>query len=146
MLQFYCSYYLNKQLVINFKKLNYVITIYLHYLIIFFFNLLNISSYYCRLARCLFDLNRPHEAQIVMENFRETFPEYTNNTACKTLRKDIKETINSSKDSTSTKTSMETRLSDYEKEWRENAIDFKLRLCGHCNTITDIKEANFFGE
>jgi WD and tetratricopeptide repeat-containing protein 1 len=28
---------------------------------------------------------------------------------------------------------------------KETATDFKLRFCGHCNTTTDIKEANFFG-
>ena len=36
-------------------------------------------------------------------------------------------------------------LSDQEKIWREHAYDYELRLCGHCNTTTDIKEANFFG-
>ena len=28
---------------------------------------------------------------------------------------------------------------------KSTATDFKLRFCGHCNTTTDIKEANFFG-
>lgn len=36
-------------------------------------------------------------------------------------------------------------LSDNEREWRGLARDYKLRFCGHCNTTTDIKEANFFG-
>ena len=30
-------------------------------------------------------------------------------------------------------------------EARSRATDFKLRFSGHCNTTTDIKEANFFG-
>lgn len=83
-----------------------------------------------------------------MENFKEKFPEFSNNSACKSLRKDIREKTleNSNKDSTTPKHSSEAKVSDYEREWRKNAIDFKLRLCGHCNTITDIKEANFFGE
>ena len=29
---------------------------------------------------------------------------------------------------------------------KEDAVDFKLRYCGHCNVATDIKEANFIGE
>ena len=36
-------------------------------------------------------------------------------------------------------------LSEEEKIWRSQANDFKKRFCGHCNTTTDIKEANFFG-
>lgn len=28
---------------------------------------------------------------------------------------------------------------------RECSFDYKHRYCGHCNTTTDIKEANFFG-
>lgn len=28
---------------------------------------------------------------------------------------------------------------------RERSYDYKHRYCGHCNTTTDIKEANFFG-
>ncbi|XP_058802060.1 WD and tetratricopeptide repeats protein 1-like [Phymastichus coffea] len=99
-----------------------------------------------RMARCLFDLNRVKEANIVMKNFAEKFPEFTNNSACKSLRKDIKEAMNTNKESQASKQSIEVKISDYEREWRKNAIDFKLRLCGHCNTITDIKEANFFGD
>ena len=29
--------------------------------------------------------------------------------------------------------------------WRGEASDYEARFCGHCNTTTDIKEANFFG-
>lgn len=32
-----------------------------------------------------------------------------------------------------------------ETTWRASAYDYELRFCGHCNTTTDIKEANFFG-
>lgn len=35
--------------------------------------------------------------------------------------------------------------SEQEKAWRADACDYELRFCGHCNTTTDIKEANFFG-
>jgi WD and tetratricopeptide repeat-containing protein 1 len=37
-------------------------------------------------------------------------------------------------------------ISEYEQEWRRNIIDYTMRFCGHCNTTTDIKEANFFGK
>lgn len=36
-------------------------------------------------------------------------------------------------------------VSDQEKELRSQALDYEQRFCGHCNTTTDIKEANFFG-
>lgn len=46
-----------------------------------------------RLARCLFDLNRPLEANKVLKRFQQKFPEYASNAACKALKMDIKEAI-----------------------------------------------------
>ncbi|KAF7256003.1 hypothetical protein EG68_05922, partial [Paragonimus skrjabini miyazakii] len=34
---------------------------------------------------------------------------------------------------------------EFERQWRANASDYTKRFLGHCNAITDIKEANFFG-
>lgn len=97
-----------------------------------------------RLARCLFDLNRSIEADKVLKNFQQKFPEYTSNSACKALKMDIKEAIDAGKDVTQSNQSF-FPISEYEQEWRRNTIDYKMRFCGHCNTTTDIKEANFFG-
>lgn len=36
-------------------------------------------------------------------------------------------------------------ISDQETCWRALAYDYEARFCGHCNTTTDIKEANYFG-
>jgi WD and tetratricopeptide repeat-containing protein 1 len=36
-------------------------------------------------------------------------------------------------------------ISDQETCWRALALDYEARFCGHCNTTTDIKEANYFG-
>ncbi|XP_018654325.1 hypothetical protein Smp_145610 [Schistosoma mansoni] len=36
-------------------------------------------------------------------------------------------------------------IDEDERERRKNAIDFSASYVGHCNSITDIKEANFFG-
>lgn len=33
-----------------------------------------------------------------------------------------------------------------EIKWRKNAADYHKSYCGHCNTLTDIKEAIFLGE
>ncbi|KAK2588472.1 hypothetical protein KPH14_004455 [Odynerus spinipes] len=97
-----------------------------------------------RLARCLFDLNRSVEAEEIIKNFLRKFPEYASNSACKALKMDIKEAIDSGRDFNSSEPDL-SQISDYEKEWRKNTIDYKMRFCGHCNTTTDIKEANFFG-
>lgn len=37
------------------------------------------------------------------------------------------------------------KWSTQEVAWRGAAKDYSSRFCGHCNTTTDIKEANFFG-
>jgi len=46
-----------------------------------------------RLARCLFDLNRSIEADKVLKSFQQKFPEYASNSACRALKMDIKEAI-----------------------------------------------------
>ncbi|XP_054012474.1 WD and tetratricopeptide repeats protein 1-like [Hylaeus anthracinus] len=96
-----------------------------------------------RLARCLFDLHRSVEAEEVIKDFQQKFPEYASNSACKALRMDIKEAIESGKDSDINRFPLQ--ISEHEQTWRHNTIDYKMRFCGHCNTTTDIKEANFFG-
>ncbi|XP_011500985.1 PREDICTED: WD and tetratricopeptide repeats protein 1-like [Ceratosolen solmsi marchali] len=105
----------------------------------------HVKAHY-RLAKCLFDLKKVNEAYIVMKNFREKFPEYINNSACNKLKSSIKEEIRINKQLATTKKAYETNISEHEKEWRQKAIDYKIRLCGHCNNNTDIKEANFFGD
>lgn len=47
------------------------------------------------MARCLFDLNRAVEADKVLKNFQQKFPEYASNSSCKALKMDIKEAIDS---------------------------------------------------
>ncbi|XP_066582568.1 WD and tetratricopeptide repeats protein 1 [Prorops nasuta] len=95
-----------------------------------------------RLARCLLTINRPVEAQKVMRRFQQKFPEYASYSTFKALKKDINGVVKYESTPTNPLTFI---ISQYEQEWRNNAIDYKLRFCGHCNTTTDIKEANFFG-
>lgn len=42
-------------------------------------------------------------------------------------------------------TSRKDSISEDEMVLRERSYDYQFRYCGHCNTTTDIKEANFFG-
>ncbi|XP_076163678.1 WD and tetratricopeptide repeats 1 [Ptiloglossa arizonensis] len=100
----------------------------------------HVKSYF-RLARCLFEVHRSVEAYKVIVEFKIKFPEYASNSACKALIMQIEGAIVSEKDDTKTI----LQISKYEQAWRHNTIDYKMRFCGHCNTTTDIKEANFFG-
>lgn len=43
------------------------------------------------------------------------------------------------------KSSSSEAVGPKENELRNDAYDYTERYCGHCNTTTDIKEANFFG-
>lgn len=96
-----------------------------------------------RLARCLLYLNRPVEAEKAIKAFHHKFPEYATNTTYRALRMDIKQALAICRDAPVNQPPLQ--ISDYEQEWRRNTIDYKMRFCGHCNTTTDIKEANFFG-
>lgn len=96
-----------------------------------------------RLARALLDLNHVQEASKCLEELKVRFPSHANNHGVMMLRRDI--------DSEITKTSncmpppSLDELSNNEKYWRSLARDYDERFVGHCNTKTDIKEANFFG-
>ncbi|KAH9500217.1 WD and tetratricopeptide repeats containing protein [Bulinus truncatus] len=108
-----------------------------------------------RLARCLYELAWSQEAFDCLNQFKHRFPDYAKSHACETLDRDIKAAIFSqtegSKDSSGHRPEEGMRHpsprheSEQEKELQRNAFDYSLRFCGHCNTTTDIKEANFFG-
>lgn len=124
-----------------------------------------------RLAKCLYELQFTEEACKCLSEFKLKFPDQAHSRACKALDMDIQaasqaklqkpEQADSSSgmsDDERMSASQEGRhspkcsknnnqnvLSEQEKIWRENACDYETRYCGHCNTTTDIKEANFFG-
>ncbi|KAI8740901.1 WD and tetratricopeptide repeats protein 1 [Biomphalaria glabrata] len=108
-----------------------------------------------RLARCLYELAWSQDAFDCLSHFKHRFPDYAKSNACETLDRDIKAAIFSQTEAS--KDGLEHRPeegmrhpssrheSDQEKEHQKTASDYSLRFCGHCNTTTDIKEANFFG-
>ncbi|CAL1543216.1 unnamed protein product [Lymnaea stagnalis] len=110
-----------------------------------------------RLARCLFELAWSQEAFDCLNHFKHRFPDYAKSHACETLDRDIKAAIFSQTEAPGSKDHADHRPEDgmrhpsprheseQEKELQRNACDYSLRFCGHCNTTTDIKEANFFG-
>nr|CAD7599282.1 unnamed protein product [Timema genevievae] len=122
-----------------------------------------------RLARCLLELQWVQEAEECLRSFKEKFPGHGHSHACKALCKDIQDAVTPSCDdgelpqdtryvydgelprdssecgSSDLQFKVQDSISQQERSWREAASDYKVRFCGHCNTTTDIKEANFFG-
>ncbi|KAG8298602.1 WD and tetratricopeptide repeats containing protein [Homalodisca vitripennis] len=107
-----------------------------------------------RLARCLNELHWTDKARQCLESFKLRFPNHVNSHACRALEKDIYLSgISTSEDADSDELDLMkvgesrllSRISTQEWRWREASYDYDKRFYGHCNTTTDIKEANFFG-
>ncbi|KAH3888973.1 hypothetical protein DPMN_013018 [Dreissena polymorpha] len=106
-----------------------------------------------RLSKCLNELQWCSEAFECLKHFKSKFPDYASSKACEQLDKDIKAALFSMTDHEEKSSSTASDLffpksqpvSELEKIWRAEANDYESRFCGHCNTTTDIKEANFFG-
>ncbi|XP_024123969.1 WD and tetratricopeptide repeats protein 1 isoform X1 [Oryzias melastigma] len=106
-----------------------------------------------RLARCLFELKYVAEALECLDDFKGKFPEQAHSSACDSLDKDIRAALYTKSESAEDKKA-NIRFHSYNRKesipedelvLRERSFDYKHRYCGHCNTTTDIKEANFFG-
>lgn len=109
-----------------------------------------------RLVVCLFELNKLKDSKMYLDQFIEKYPLYKTSAAYKYLHNDLID-AQSKKDKLDRKKSVEQSniLDDlnieqaqkliFEKHFRNQAKDYHRRYYGHCNTSTDIKEANFFG-
>lgn len=106
----------------------------------------NVKAYF-RMTRCLFDLAWYEEAKLTLNSFKQQFPSHAKLLACRALERDILAKLESSDESMDDSGELDyaSDISLKESEWREKAKDYHLRFYGHCNTTTDIKEANFFG-
>ncbi|XP_075551890.1 WD and tetratricopeptide repeats 1 [Dermacentor variabilis] len=116
-----------------------------------------------RLVRCLYELRWTKEALDCLQAFKSRFPDCALGQACQALDRDIKAAIFSKTENdseegsrsesqssngsanSSPKHRRQPQITEQEKAWRAVAYDYEQRFCGHCNTTTDIKEANFFG-
>ncbi|XP_017786841.1 PREDICTED: WD and tetratricopeptide repeats protein 1 isoform X2 [Nicrophorus vespilloides] len=104
---------------------------------------------YFGLIECLISLKWPEEATNWINHFQAKFPH--NSEICNYLQVAVNKLSASPKPSadelSETIEVMEVlTVSDEEKAMRLNSIDFESRYIGHCNTTTDIKEANFMGD
>lgn len=110
-----------------------------------------------RLARCVLDLGHPHLADKALALLKERFPQQSNGSAFSSLYIEIQKKLTHQrleKESAQRELDEQPELEDSdnfptitvnEKLWRAQYWDYTNRFCGHCNTTTDIKEANFFG-
>ena len=95
-----------------------------------------------RLAKCLYELHWFKEASHCIKTFKISYPDYAKKAICIDLEKKIKASVK-----TPDKQSQGSSepIDEVEIELQSFAFDYNARYCGHCNTTTDIKEANFFG-
>ncbi|XP_017468152.1 PREDICTED: WD and tetratricopeptide repeats protein 1 [Rhagoletis zephyria] len=104
-----------------------------------------------RLARALLVLGRPQEADECLKELIIRFPSYANNHGIMMLHKDIKENRQMTQSQQQQQHVSDQQhyncleRTDAEYQWRSKAKDYSKRFVGHCNTTTDIKEANYFG-
>ncbi|KAK4022683.1 WD and tetratricopeptide repeats protein 1 [Daphnia magna] len=114
-----------------------------------------------RLARCLLDLGQPRLADQAFQLFREKFPQQANSSLLNTLHLEVQKKLELQEQRTERETARRqmddesdlledgdtsSSITENEKIWRTRYWDYTSRYCGHCNTTTDIKEANFFGD
>lgn len=115
-----------------------------------------------RLARCLLDLGQVVLADQAFKLLRERFPQQANSSTFNTLHVEVQKKLELEEQRSEKETARRGELDDEsdlledgdnspsltenEKNWRAQYWDYSSRYCGHCNTTTDIKEANFFGK
>ncbi|KAB0795042.1 hypothetical protein PPYR_04829 [Photinus pyralis] len=97
---------------------------------------------YIGLIQCLIALNWSDEAYHWLDYFSSNFVDYNDSAQIKTLHDDIA----SCKTKKDEEINSEKAFSDEEKQLRLESRDYETHFIGHCNTTTDIKEANFLGE
>ncbi|CRK90784.1 CLUMA_CG004476, isoform A [Clunio marinus] len=98
-----------------------------------------------RLARALYEINQLTLSNDCLQELKKRFPSHQSDQSVKMLELDINQALSSRSTSTHRDSNPE-KLSENEMFWRHEARDYKQRYIGHCNTKTDIKEANFFGQ
>ncbi|ETN62216.1 wd and tetratricopeptide repeat protein [Anopheles darlingi] len=100
-----------------------------------------------RLARALLKQGNVEDSMTCLEELIRRFPSYAKNPGVLMLDKDIVIEIEKQRVRAADRTMMSNEVdSEKEKYWRSNAADYEDRFVGHCNTKTDIKEANYFGD
>ncbi|XP_041979806.1 WD and tetratricopeptide repeats protein 1 [Aricia agestis] len=98
-----------------------------------------------RLAKGLMDLKRAREARECLLYFKDKFPKHAASHAVFLLQKDIATALQNTDMQPDEAEEEGGSGSLLERQLRGSALDYSHRFLGHCNTTTDIKEANFLG-
>lgn len=101
-----------------------------------------------RLARALLKLGQLPEASECLEELIRRFPSYAKNHGVLMLQKDIEaeQEKQRQRQRDQPQDQDQDQFSENEMAWRAAALDYEDCYVGHCNTKTDIKEANYFGD
>lgn len=118
--------------IINFRDCNKALELDPHY----------VKAHF-RLARALLELGYVTESNDCLNELKKRFPKSANDNGVKMLMKDISSAVESEKSDATDRIGL--NLTEKEIQLRSAAKDYKEWFVGHCNTTTDIKEANFFG-
>ncbi|XP_066150426.1 WD and tetratricopeptide repeats protein 1-like [Euwallacea fornicatus] len=108
----------------------------------------NQTKAFVGLIKCLIALEWANEAKSWYEHFCQIVPEFTSQNQAKKLRSAIKTLEEKPREKPSSNSDLMelTKIETEEIQKRLGARDYDLRFVGHCNTTTDIMEANFLGE
>lgn len=99
------------------------------------------SDAYMGLINCLIALKWKEEAQKWLNCFEKCKPDVD-----RSVIETLKEQINHCELPNVDDNEEVEKVTEDEKFLREDSYDYELRFIGHCNTTTDIKEANFLGK
>ena len=110
----------------------------------------------------MLDLGQAVLADQAFKLLRERFPQQVNSSTFNTLHVEVQKKLELEEQRSEKESARRGELEDEsdlledgnsspnftenEKLWRAQYWDYTSRYCGHCNTTTDIKEANFFGK
>lgn len=97
---------------------------------------------YIGLIKCLIALKWEEEANTWLKSFMKLYPECETSSQVRFLVEEVQKMRTGSKKSDEAGVE---KVDDDEKKLRLDSFDFEKRYLGHCNTTTDIKEANFLG-
>lgn len=101
-----------------------------------------------RLARALLKLGQLQDASECLAELIKRFPSYAKNHGVLALEKDIESEQEKQRQRVRDRPQDQDvdQFSESEMAWRAAALDYEDCYVGHCNTKTDIKEANYFGD
>lgn len=106
----------------------------------------SIKEAYLGLIQCLVAIKWLKEASEWLVYYRKRFPYNNNKEELEELENMVTASQSMAMERNEDDRLPEKMISEHEKLLRLQAWDYERRFLGHCNTTTDIKEANFLGK